>query len=680
MKSDQEILADFESHVGDFLANTNDWRAESSLMYRFRDSLPAHVQNSRQQYEKLNYTRNQLNNRDGQEDRVLAVINLAAPYLRAIAGMFLDDSDEIEAYSVDPQFRGDADAMGDAMAWVQDESGFVSERTLAYEDALTRGVGATVSYLDFSNREAVGGLPRVDRKFFIYYDNSGRGSDINTRAAWCGYADPMMMKDLDEYMERNGVQKGTGYGRTSFFSEFMVYTDQENEHLLDFLYHYYWYEWGDVYDTENPYITRGEQLALLGERDPDVFNMLGAMSESLNVDLRSQFWALDKEGYEEAQAFIDNINEMLGENLQALSYSKRSAKIYYKAEIAHGSVIKKSRSFSQDCHAVNFIGGYFDETNGYHYGVMRPMAWVQELLNDAVGDYATYVHRTATGGNVAIKGAADHLKTIIQSKANEKQIFPVPGETEIIQLATPDAAQAMQGLVNFYVEMLPRSIGLPPEILGMLTTGDMTSALFGKVKRQISAVLSHFANNSANYLLNQGRIFVDMVQLIAETNDGQLIPSIAPGHSQQTYVNLSKQNISAKHSVRLVPAPAGPDERQEEFNKWSQLIPGLAPEAQIALMPMLIELSNTDEQRKQEALQRLQPQPQQPDPAMMATTEAQLRLINAQSANLEAGAQEKQASAADKAQEARLTEEEMLSVIDKNIAQAQKYRADALGA
>jgi hypothetical protein len=48
--------------------------------------------------------------------------------------------------------------------------------------------------------------------------------------------------------------------------------------------------------------------------------------------------------------------------------------------------------------------------------------------------------------------------------------------------------------IRLMMEVMPRTLGLGQEFLGVITSGDMTEALYGKIMKQSYAVLEDFAN------------------------------------------------------------------------------------------------------------------------------------------------------------------------------------------
>lgn len=607
------------------------------------------------------------------QENNLFVASIAPAYLRAAIGLMLRNKKNFQAYSTDEEFSDETDVMNDAMQWAASVSRYNPQFALAFEDACVRGFGGFVTYLDFSHRNYPLGVPVTQRKFHLMFDRGGQDDIASHVTKWNGYADPMYRDALDDYIESQGGFEEDGDG-ASFRDQLLEYTSSEDQHEIDFVYHYFWREWTTVYDTENPFVTRANELLQGADISPEILELLSAFANNHQVDIsRSSLITLDYEGHRAFRDMIDNFEFLTGQQLENVKSTSRKARMYYRCQIADGKIIKgtKSPSYTQECHPLNIISAYFDRTTGRHYGLMRAAAYFQEALNDVMKDTLTYTNRAATGGTIGITGAGSELKDTIQSIRKKEQAFPLPPDAGITGLQTADAAAVYQNTSALLLKLIPMSMGLPQEIIGMMNSDTPAASLFKAVVDQMSVSLSHIMYNVDASIYNQGLIFRDLTIDIAQAGDSIVLPRLSPAHNEQAYFVLSKENIARNYAMRIVESDTSEDQRHDQFLKIVEFARMLPDAQRAAVSPELIKLSNFDEQSKDSISQLLQPPPVAPEEAQMAKElqKANTRMINAQAAQLES-------QALLDAEQAPTKMERELALLAKDKAETDKKRAE----
>lgn len=655
---DSEILADFTKFVGDFFPATVRQRDEIYRSYEYRDC------------RQIDATMLQERNA---KDKAVTVINLAAPLIRAVSGAECMQDKAIDYVPMDEEFDAEIDIMADCVEYAQYASGYDSEQSMAREDAATCGLGATVTNLDFSKKDFIAGIPNVERIFpgFLFYDNSSRGARINTRAQWCGYGDPMDIDALTDYIkDKLGAKKADETsGSSPFVAELLTFSNQDNLASIDMLYHWFWWEYADIFDVANPFLDQQSTFGQIIVEDDDAVNLIGATANKIKIDWQASYWSLDTESFTELKNTIETIALLLGVEVPELEFSKRKGKCYYRAEIARGAVLSKSRSFTQGGHALNFITGYYDETGGIYYGMMRPISFVQDALNLSMSDFLSYAKTAGHGGAAYIQGAGDAFERIKKEKANEDALTPLPPGAIVTPKALMNTPQVQVEMIRLLMELMPRTLGLGQEFLGIITSGDMTDSLYGKVMKQSYAVLANFNNASAGYSKRQAEIFMDIIRLMAEANDGMILPILSPNKKEERYIRLRKQNLAMNYSARIVERPMTVDERQNTFNTLSQLAPQFQ-QAGVNIMPVLAKYANLDMEDRQQLIELSTPQPPPPNPLNDNLLKSQADLQSAQAAKLMADAQETTATLTK-------TVEKLQTEIEKNSAQTMQILAEA---
>lgn len=658
--SDDDILSEFRANLDGFFLTQAAQRNEIIKSYMYMDGRSRELRDG--------------GNRPA-DAREMVEINISAPIIRAVAGSDAMQDRKISAIpmSVD-NYDAEADIMDDCVDYAQHVSLWRQRRAIAMRDSAICGIGATVTYLDMASRECASGAPVVRRihPLFVFFDNSCAGEDLNENGNFCGYAEPMRRKDLSEYIEymldkEEESIAGTGFD-ANYTHQFMQGINHLSAGTLDMLYHYFWRDFETVYDTKSPFADPESDLSQTVMQDPIAAELLGAFADEAKIDVSAPYWVLDKKQYRELGKTIAAIAKLANTDI-ALESSKRKVRCYYRAQIARGMVLSKSKSFSQHHYPIQFVTGYYDQKTCCFYGLMRPLSEIQDQINTVMDDLMEYARSVSIGGKSYIKGIADGLAKFMESKTNREDVTVLPKDAEVIPKEQGAALQTLLETARFLIELLPRSVGVGQEFLGVITTGTMTDSLYGKVVKQSLAVLEDFTNSSEGYARRQGRLFVDLSIAMADVEDGRILPILSPGHDKGDYIKVTKQNLARDYAIRVVERPMTDDERNETLKVLLQLAPQFE-QTGANVMPFIVKNLPMDQSNLKQLLQAVTPQPTQPDPMAMEAAQANTNLISAQARKLDADALKIQA-------ELPNVSPEMRSNIEKNLAIAAKNLADA---
>jgi hypothetical protein len=635
MMKPEQIIARFNRDFGRFYETMSEQRAEIAVAYEYRDC------NQTKQIQGMNWKANTL----------ITTVNIAAPMVRAVAGSEVMAATTLDFVCIDPNFESDADIASDVVTWSQDKSNYYSQRHIAAEDAATAGIGAIVTYLDTTQKDFIAGVPIVERVFpnFCLWDTSPRGSLLNEKARWCGYADPIDRETLGEYIERVGEFNNKNLPAASDYKDMILsYQTVPNYDDLDFLYNYFWFEFTTIYDVANPFDGELGQLIM---QDVAVANAIGEVAKKLNLDWQASYWTLDKDDFVTMKNAVEAVTLLLEGQVEVppLEYSKRDGKCYYRAQLGGGKLIMASRSFTQNGHPLNFYTGYYEEAMGIYYGMMRPLSYIQDYLNIAMTDLLRYVRSASHGGAAYIQGAGESFLRIAQERANEDDLTPIPKDAIITPKARADAVAALNGFITMMIDIMPRTLGLGQEFFGVISSGDMTDSLFGKVMKQSFAVLENWKNAAGNADIRQGYIFLDLARIMAEANDGMVITAVS-GDNKNEIKRLTTQNLARNYAITAVERPLSRDEKQESFNTLSQLAPQFM-QAGVNLYPVLARMAPLDKQERDELIKLSTPTPPQSDPAAQAMQKATIDYTSAQAAKSMAEAEKIRAETPIKAEQ-----------------------------
>jgi hypothetical protein len=286
---------------------------------------------------------------------------------------------------------------------------------------------------------------------------------------------------------------------------------------------------------------------------------------------------------------------------------------------------------------------------------------------------------------VSISGAADTIEIIKKAMETGSQVTPALNGMEIKNIGTPDAAQSMMGVTEMILKLIPMSMGMPPELFGMLSTGEMTSSLMSKIKNQMSSTMSHLANGFDRSSLCDGWTERDLFITMAQGITGKLELNFVLGGEEGVF-ELSRSDLARNYTIQLIEREATRDEQLESFGKIVEFADRfLTPEQKAAAAPIILQAAPLYLDKKKEIVAAIQPPQTDPAIAQMQQRqgEAQIRLVEAQALQLENQAKMEGAMGAVAERKAAITIDaetakvyETMSKTNKNIADAEKMGAD----
>jgi hypothetical protein len=724
----ERVVRQFQQRVQAFLSHNDEWRAESERMRDIFNGYPAYKQGGdNYQWKKLN---------DGTRVKRMAVepvkISLAPAYCRAVCGSLLRDRKRVAAVNMSSTtaLSADADVMDDMFQALEEVTQVESVKYRMVTEAAITGVGGSVFYLDMTVKQAPFGVAMEEDKQYIFFDKGRNGRLDSDEIAWCGYADPVYRDDLAEYVERNNELDIDA--TCDFSGELLNHVESSDQSEIDFIYHYFWREWTQLTDVRNAFRDNKEFFLELAAKNEVIDKVIEDVVKDLNLNIEEEYFSFAKEefavfkkaldnvwylsnmdairGYNELASFHglevpasgvnqSNFNDLLDSALQATGYAredlpsvvdiptfettKREGRAYYKAEFAAGKMLKCERSFTSQCHAMNFVTAFWDSRAGHHYGLMRHLAFPQKELEKALTSMQSYSENAASGGNVGLRGAADKTKLIKDYMDTKAKTIPL-GDTEIVSYGSPDAAQSHQQAVQMFLQLMPKVLGVSDAIFAEVMSGNMTSALFKQLKEQISLANAEFAYAIDRSDIIRGYIYRDIVHDMASMIKGEgAIPIKYYIGDRENLVMLSKKSLSRYYGVRLVARPSSMDEKKEMAQMLIDVFP---QQASGAIAPIVFDLLPLDQQVKDSAAKIMNPQPPSPEEQQamlmkqqleMAQMQANVRMMNAQALQLEQQSGREQSASALNQQKSVVEIDKAAADIEHKQAQTMKAEADA---
>jgi hypothetical protein len=676
-----EILAKFYERLGRFINSSavTLWRAEMKTYYRAMASDQWSLDDFKERERR---------------SKPSTVFNNTSCLVRAISGYEIVNRSKIGYYPRVPSMDAnkEVDATSDVVEGIQDKSGFFSESSQATEDVLICGLGATVSTFNYFNADATYGEVEERRIFsgFLLYDNQVRGRRLNRSAKWAGYVQPVASDWLDEeFKDKQGYAYDYssigGIGDSELLNFWDAYTAIDN---IDLIYHYEWIEPEKIYRCMNPFnaelINDQTPLGDTGKTTGQfIAEFAGGMEDALGVDLLQGTFSLDRKQYKEYRESLGILTELTGIPFESQGQVGERNK-YYQARIARGCILDWQESWCQTAFTITYKTGYYDESRNCFYGVLRDMLPVQQALNTAVSDYISYLESVPKGGQEIEIDAVPDIKKYIESRVNEQDVtvYLPGGLGKSRPKQVPGAISGLSEFIFFCREQLAGVVGLTADFLGSVESGNMTSALYGKMMRQTRMVLAPIFDSNTEYLMDKGSVYLEAAKVLIENSNGMILRRMSGNKTEEEFERIEAQALSNSYDIVVTDRPMTDDERQDRFNSLLEL---QAKIPNVNIMPLAIEDAPIDEEKKAQILQMMQPAPPPPpDPLNTALLESQVRMQEAQAMQTQAQAKKTMAEAAEIEKQVDLADDksraeiaQKLSAAELNAAKVEQIAAES---
>jgi hypothetical protein len=599
MKTDAEILEQFSDHIDLFLESNSvrSWRDETRQMY----SMVAGAQ----------WTPEDAKERQRQ-NKPINTVNRMAPIIKAVSGFEILNRTEIAIRprydSPNAEEEADADTMSDAIEVLQDDSDFHPMRSKADEDMLTCGIGATRTYFCYDNPEKPFGELVVDRIFpgYLLYDNTTLNPNFKG-ASWAGEVEIVDSNELSKEIEEvtgRPSSLDTGLRNSRKINDFLFFVDNITTDNIDLVFHYEWSEKESTRIIKNFALTNQEDAALLA-----LFDEFG---EEHEIDMTDRYITMSEKQYREFKGALKQYTEEGGlDYTQVLDPSKGERRKYYRARIARDIVLEASESWANDF-TIQYKTGYFDEIERVFYGIGRAMVDPQRLLNTGVSDYNSYLQSVPKGGMYVEADGLLDPQEFKDTRANEQSITLLArdGLSKMQEKSIPQVPGGLTDFIGLTSQLLSSVVGLPPDFLGQVQSGNMTNSLFSKIIKQSYTVLANFFNNNKTYMRRQGGLFLSAVNVMAENWDGLMLDK-ATGDGRSEQFEVSKSKFAPNYSVAVIERPLSEDDELERFQQLAEVLGmNVDPQSKMAL----VQAWPYELEDKQKLMQLLQPPPPPPEP------------------------------------------------------------------
>ena len=626
MLDDKEILKEAHNRIQENLLSTAWWRANE-----VRDNFGLYEGS---QWLEEDYTRQTANNQP------IRTINRAQTITDAIVGFEIQNRSESKLVprTTAAEEQGFADIVNDGVKWIEDNSEYSMQKSLAVSDMLICGTGfveTRISYYENPN-----GKVTTERVFpyFMLWDVTVR--DKNFKGAnWICRAKIIDRDELHQYLkgmtpdERDDAAADFGSSVDARFLEF--FSTVMITKSLGVIYNYQWRNLEFYYRVKNPLKDYEGN-----PQDPDTMAIVEAarlLQEKYKFDAFTDGeFVVEMGELEDVRALFKS----MGMKIKAIKSKKWK---YYRADIVGDRVISKSENFSERGFSIQAITGKYDEIRQCYYGIMRSMKEPQRLLNQAVSDYEGFLRNIPKGGFIIETDAVPNMEGFRDTllKANMLTVVS-PGAIaaqKIIPKPAPPIPDGLLEMIQYADGAMMATVGITPDFMGLADSKLMTAQLNAQLVRQGLMVLAPYFDSIKLFTQQSGRLFYDCFKILMENCESKLIGHIT-NESNRKDVEFLRGNLDIDYDVVIEDVPQTPDERSNTFQKLLELSGVLASQPNpVNIMPIVMEYAPFNEDQLEKIKTLMQPPPpQEPDPV-------QQRLLEAESMYKEASAKRQEAEA-----------------------------------
>jgi hypothetical protein len=634
LTNDADIIRMMERRINENLVIEQTWRQEE-----VRDSLAV--------YEGDQWLDEDMK-RQLANGMPIVTINRVKPVIQSIVGFEIQnrlDVKYVPRLTTDKQ-EGFADVVGNAVKYIEQKSNADLEYTLAFQDMLICGVGATDTLMDYTKPPHDGEF-RVERVFpaFLFWDPASRrknklDSDYVIRL---------------KVVNRNIIRQEFGL---DYFDD--IYSSTLDARILEFfqdilavkqlgvIYEYQWREKVPFKQVENPFKDLNpEELALQQGIDT-----MEGVEEFVTV------YEATKQMYAEKYDFDANMDQTFPiqeagdwtEFKKACDFlgikpkfAKQFKYKYYRAIITGHKVMEKSENYSQSGFSIKFMTGDFSELVQHDYGLLRSCKEPQRLLNQVVSDYQGFLNTIPKGGVSIERDAVANLQGFLDTYSKAKMVtIYEPGALSGGKMQPKIAPPLPQGILEMiqYADAQIMSVcGVTPELMGMMVSKEQNSAFMRQQIRQGLTTLSTYFDARRAYLQEQARLYIDCVRVLAENNEGRLVHDVLGEYGGQ-YLPLLRDSIAPDYDIIIDETPTSPDQKEETFLKLLDMQSVMLNKPNpIDLMPLIMEYAPFQQDVVRQIKELMQPPPPpEPDPIniRLLTTEADYKQASAYKLTMEA--------------------------------------------
>lgn len=640
MEDDEEIIREMEKRINENLMIEQDWR-----QIEVRESFAV--------YEGDQWLKDDIE-RQNANGMPIITINRVKPVIQSIVGFEIQNRLDVKYIPRmnNAEENGFNDILNNAVKYIEQKTNADLEYTLAFQDMLICGVGATDTTLDYS-KPPYDGEFKVERIMpaFLFWDPASRRKNKTDS----DYVVKLKIVNKDIIRQEYGVE---------YFDD--IYSSALDARILEFfsavlavkqlgvVYEYQWRKKRPFYQVENPFKgVNPEELALSqgiatyeGIQDFIAMFMATAAYYGEKYGFNPE---LDQTLSIEKQADYTKFKEGVNFFGLKVTYAKQYMYKYYRAIITGNNVVSKSENYSQTGFSIKFMTGDFSELTQYDYGLLRACKAPQRLLNQVMSDYQGFLNTIPKGGVSIESDAVPDLQGFLDtySKARAVTIFRPNALSggKVMPKVAPPIPQGILEMIQYADSQIMSVCGVTPELMGIMNTKEQNSSFLRQQIKQGLTTLSTYFDARRAYLQDQATLYIDCVRVLADNNEGRLIKNVI-GKSGEQYIPLLKNNIAAEYDIIIDETPTSPNEKEDTFMKLLEMQVQMVNKPNpIDIMPLILEYAPFEQDIVQQLKAMMSPPPpQEPDPVNQRLLESEATYKEASAYKLTMEAMEKEQS------------------------------------
>lgn len=524
------------------------WREDAEECDRFKAS---HQWNS----EDLEILREQ--------NRPAITFNRVHPMVEIVAGTEIANRQEVRFVPRHPDMMGPAtvaDLATDAFVWANDLCFADDERSWAFRDLITRGMGWTEQSLDYqSDLDGKYELKRWDG-MEAWWDTSSRGQNLYD-TQWRGRKRWWRFKDIcNEWPDAEEQLIESSLGASSFDMSFdddypisittasPIHYRDNNQSVLPgrprgfwAVVQHQWWELEDVYRVVDPQDPEGP----LKEFDKEQFKTLRERIEQLRMQRRFP-----------------------------LNFAKQKRRVYYEAFVTRNVLLEKRKLAVQDNFTLKCMTGHWDAKKKVWFGLVRAMIEPQRAANKWLSQGLHIVNANAKGGLMAETDAVVNVRRFETEWAMPDKITWVkPGALsgqapKIQQKTLPQFPPAIVQMIQYAIESLREVTGVSVELLGF-TEGNVPGVSQRQRQQQGMTILAGYFMSLTRFRKEEAITTMSFIRDYLA--DGRLIR--VGGDANAHAVQLLRDPLTLDYDLVVDESPRNPNVKMEVWGGLTQIAP-----------------------------------------------------------------------------------------------------------
>jgi hypothetical protein len=572
--------------------------------------------------------------------------NRIEPMVNAVVGTEITHRQKMIFIPRDPtneQSSGASDLATEGCTWALDQCGGEYERTLAFRDMVTRGIGWVHYRMDYE--EDLDGsfvLSKVDG-MDMYFDPDSRAQNLSD-ATWVARARVMQMGEAEKlWPDKVAEIKALGQGQTesSIFGagsgiQPTRITNPVPNSPVGLTYSNYTPGGVGQTTTEVPGVASyGTQKVNVPERSPHNRGYINIIEYQWYerhtvyrvIDKNDNISTLSDEEYKKLKKRLKKIDE-------EVNVVKQHKRKYHRAFVC-GNVLLQRDDSPFEKFTYQAMTCSWDPKEKYWYGIVRAMKDPQRGANKYFSLGVHLFSVSPKGTMLAESGAFINPSKASRDWSRPGSIINLkPGalSQSMVKVEPPPAfPQAATTMIQYSIESLRDVTGINMEMMGQ-TDGPEAGTSIQKKQTQGLTILAPLFNSYARYRETEARIVLDFMRKFL--TDGRWIRIGGPYNSQ--YLQLVKDDLADSYDLMLDDAPTDPNQKMAVWENLQPLLPmlvrqGTFPIALLDYAPLPASVTSAIkreiENMAQQGQQQQEPVSKNEDPSFI---QAEIALKNAQ--------------------------------------------------